>query len=141
MNFAQTQPVFAVAGDGPDLQYHERIFEIFQTLKPRDQVGGSGLGMTVDKKIIESHGGLLRLESTAGAGTTFYITWPRQEEAVNQYLAPRYPAYPARFSRSACAGGTPALARAFPLWFALSPTAVAVRTASRFRDHAPSSAR
>jgi signal transduction histidine kinase len=58
-----------------------RSFEIFQTLKPRDQVEGIGIGLTVVKKIVESRGGSLMLESTVGAGTAFYITWPRHEEA------------------------------------------------------------
>ena len=78
--------VFAVADDGPGIasQYHERIFEIFQTLKPRDQVEGSGIGLTVVKKIVESRGGSLGLESAAGAGTTFFVTWPKQETVTNR---------------------------------------------------------
>lgn len=71
---------FAVADDGPGiaLQYHERIFGIFQTLRPRDQVEGSGLGLALIKKIIEHHGGRIWLESAEGSGTTFYFTWPQQ---------------------------------------------------------------
>ena len=74
--------MFAVADDGPGIepQYHERIFEIYQTLKPRDEVEGSGIGLTVVKKIVESRGGAVRIESAAGAGTTVFITWPKQEE-------------------------------------------------------------
>jgi PAS domain S-box-containing protein len=70
---------FAVADDGPGIpaQYHERIFGLFQTLRPRDEVEGSGMGLAVVKKTVESLGGTARVESTEGAGTTFYFTWPR----------------------------------------------------------------
>ncbi|RIK38083.1 MAG: hypothetical protein DCC55_22215 [Chloroflexi bacterium] len=72
--------VVSVADNGPgiDPSYHERIFEIFQTLKPRDQVEGSGMGLTVIKKIVETRGGTIWVESTPGAGTTFHFTWPKQ---------------------------------------------------------------
>ena len=71
---------FTVRDDGPGIapQYHERIFGIFQTLRPRDQVEGSGLGLALVKKIVEHHGGRIWLESAEGAGTTFHFTWPRQ---------------------------------------------------------------
>ena len=71
---------FTVADDGPGIapQYHERIFGIFQTLKPRDQVEGSGLGLALVKKIVEHHEGRIWLESVEGCGTTFHFTWPQQ---------------------------------------------------------------
>jgi PAS domain S-box-containing protein len=71
---------FTVRDDGPGIapQYHERIFGIFQTLRPRDQVEGSGLGLALVKKIVEHHGGRIWLESAEGCGTTFHFTWPRQ---------------------------------------------------------------
>jgi PAS domain S-box-containing protein len=73
--------VFAVADDGPGIepQYHERIFGVYQTLKPRDEVEGSGIGLAVVKKIVESRGGAVAVHSAVGAGSTFYITWPKQE--------------------------------------------------------------
>ena len=69
---------FAVADDGPGIapEYHERIFKLFQTLRPRDQVEGSGMGLSVVKKTVESRGGAVRLVSQAGTGATFYFTWP-----------------------------------------------------------------
>jgi PAS domain S-box-containing protein len=69
----------AVADNGPgiDPAFHERIFEIFQTLKPRDQVEGSGIGLTVVKKMIETRGGAIWVESTPGAGASFHFTWPK----------------------------------------------------------------
>jgi signal transduction histidine kinase len=76
--------LFTVADNGPGIapRYHERIFEMFQTLKPRDELEGSGIGLTVVKKIVESRGGSLRVESAEGAGATFFITWPKQARAT-----------------------------------------------------------
>jgi len=74
-----TTVLFSVADDGPGIspEFHERIFQIFQTLKPRDEVEGSGMGLTVVKKIIESRGGSIAVESESGAGATFCFTWPK----------------------------------------------------------------
>jgi signal transduction histidine kinase len=70
---------FAVTDNGPgiDARFHSRIFEIFQTLKPRDQAEGSGVGLTVVKKLVETRGGTIRVESALGEGTTFRFTWPK----------------------------------------------------------------
>ena len=70
---------FAVRDDGPgiDPRFHRRIFDLFQTLKPRDQVEGSGLGLAIVKKIVESHNGQITVESTPGEGATFRFTWPK----------------------------------------------------------------
>ena len=69
---------FAVADNGPGIapEYHERVFKLFQTLQPRDKVEGSGMGLSVVKKTVESRGGTVRLVSQAGSGATFYFTWP-----------------------------------------------------------------
>src|SRR5690606_32701972 len=74
---------FAVSDDGPGIppEYHERIFGLFQPLRPRDEVEGSGMGLAVVKKTVESMGGAVRVESIPGGGTTFYFTWPRSVEA------------------------------------------------------------
>ena len=70
---------FSVADDGPGIapEFHEQVFDLFRTLKPRDQVEGSGMGLSVVKKTIESRGGSIRLTSTPGAGATFTFTWPK----------------------------------------------------------------
>jgi light-regulated signal transduction histidine kinase (bacteriophytochrome) len=69
---------FSIAdnGAGIDPQYHERIWQIFQTLAPRDKVEGTGIGLSVVQKIVESRGGRAWLESELGKGTTFFFTWP-----------------------------------------------------------------
>lgn len=70
---------FAVQDDGPgiDPRYHQKIFSIFQTLKARDELESTGIGLAIVKKIIESEGGTITLESALGKGTTFRFTWPR----------------------------------------------------------------
>jgi signal transduction histidine kinase len=71
---------FRVADDGPgiDPKYHDRIFQIFQTLRPRDEVENTGIGLTLVKKIIELYGGKVWVESTPGAGCQFFFTFPWQ---------------------------------------------------------------
>jgi signal transduction histidine kinase len=71
---------FSIADNGPGIapEYHERIFGIFQTLEPRDKVEGTGIGLSVVKKIVESRGGRVTLESAPGAGAAFRFTWPER---------------------------------------------------------------
>jgi signal transduction histidine kinase len=70
---------FAVRDDGPGIapEFHERIWGIFQTLAPRDKVEGTGVGLAVVKKIVESRGGRVSLDSTPGSGAVFRFSWPR----------------------------------------------------------------
>lgn len=70
---------FTIADDGPgiDPAFHERIFQMFQTLQPRDLVEGSGMGLAIVKRMVESHGGTIRVESVLGGGARFKFTWPR----------------------------------------------------------------
>lgn len=78
--------VFAVSDDGPGIpaQFHEKIFKMFQTLKPRDQVEGSGMGLAMVRKHIELAGGTLELQSVEGAGSTFRFTWPKSQFAASE---------------------------------------------------------
>lgn len=70
---------FCVADNGPGIapEFHERIFAMFQTLQSRDLVEGSGIGLTLVKKIVESYGGQIAVESAVGQGATFRFIWPR----------------------------------------------------------------
>lgn len=70
---------FYVADNGPGIgeKYFEKIFQIFQTLTPRDKVESTGIGLSIVKKIIESYGGRVWLESVVGKGSTFYFTMPK----------------------------------------------------------------
>lgn len=70
---------FTVKDDGPGIpaQFHEQIFNMFQTLQPRDKVEGSGMGLAIVKKLVSQRNGAIRVESKEGAGTTFFVTWPK----------------------------------------------------------------
>lgn len=70
---------FTVADDGPGIppQYHEKVFAIFQTLEARDTVESTGIGLSLVKKIVESKGGTIWLESQAGQGAIFKFAWPK----------------------------------------------------------------
>ena len=72
---------FRVKDNGPGIEarHHERIFELFQSLKPRDGSSGSGMGLALIKKIVEHRGGQIRVESEQGKGATFIFTWPKDE--------------------------------------------------------------
>lgn len=71
--------VFTVADDGPGIaaEYHDRIFGMFTTLRPRDQVEGSGMGLAMVRKTVGMVGGSVALDSAPGAGSRFIVTWPR----------------------------------------------------------------
>jgi PAS domain S-box-containing protein len=73
---------FAVKDDGPGIapQFHSQIFKMFQTLKPKDQVEGSGMGLALVRKWVDLNGGQIRLESAEGKGSTFFFTWPKITE-------------------------------------------------------------
>jgi signal transduction histidine kinase len=73
--------MFAVRDDGPGIpaQFQDQIFKMFQTLKPRDQVEGSGMGLAMVRKHVEIFGGTMKLESTEGKGSIFSFTWPRRQ--------------------------------------------------------------
>jgi signal transduction histidine kinase len=73
---------FAIADNGPGIapQYREKIWQIFQTLAPRDKVEGTGIGLSVVRKTVESRGGSAWLDSEPGRGSTFYFTWPKQQD-------------------------------------------------------------
>ena len=68
---------FWVRDNGPGIarEYQERIWGIFQTLAARDKVEGTGIGLSVVKKIVESRGGRVGVESEPGQGATFRFTW------------------------------------------------------------------
>ena len=63
-------------GQGIDPKYHDKVFMMFQTLASGDFENSTGIGLALVKKIVEEHGGTIRLESAVGEGTCFYFTWP-----------------------------------------------------------------
>lgn len=77
---------FTLTDNGPGIapQYHDRIFQVFQGLKPREEVEGSGMGLAVVKKAVETRGGHVQVESDVGQGTTFRFTWPNLEVSESE---------------------------------------------------------
>ncbi len=63
-------------GIGFEQQYSDRIFELFQRLHGKDEYKGTGIGLAIVKKIVESHGGYIAAISTAGNGARFDIYIP-----------------------------------------------------------------
>jgi signal transduction histidine kinase len=71
--------VFQVSDNGPGIEEkdRQRVFQLFQTLKPRDKTDSTGVGLAVVKKAVELYGGRVWVESKVGEGSTFYFTLPK----------------------------------------------------------------
>ncbi|MGB6294719.1 MAG: ATP-binding protein [Rivularia sp. (in: cyanobacteria)] len=71
---------FSVTDDGPGIpsEFHHKIFGIFQTLESTSKTDSTGIGLAIVKKIIETEGGTIQLESQVDRGTTFRFTWLKQ---------------------------------------------------------------
>lgn len=77
-NFAQITLVDNGIGFEPD--HAERIFETFTRLNPKDRYEGTGLGLSLCKKIVERHGGSIQAKGIPGEGAKFIITLPLKQK-------------------------------------------------------------
>jgi signal transduction histidine kinase len=70
---------FLVRDNGPGIlpEFHDKIFQLFQTLKRRDEVEGSGMGLAVVKKLVEQQNSRITVHSRGdGTGSEFRFQWP-----------------------------------------------------------------
>ncbi|CUH77394.1 hypothetical protein SAMN04488093_102162 [Tropicibacter naphthalenivorans] len=80
---------FSIQDDGPGIpvQFQEKVFEIFHTLKPRDEVESSGMGLAMVRKHVDVIGGTIDLISDGVRGTTFRISWPKRRPQSDHGLS------------------------------------------------------
>jgi len=67
---------FWVSDNGPGIEakYHDKVFKVFQRLLPRDVSEGTGIGLSIVKKVVELYNGKVWIESEVGEGSSFYFT-------------------------------------------------------------------
>ena len=87
---------FSVEDDGVGIapEYHERIWDLFQTLRTRDRAERTGIGLPMVRAIVERRGGTVAIDSREGAGATFRFTWPGSEAAGDGVAVSPPPAGP-----------------------------------------------
>jgi signal transduction histidine kinase len=64
-------------GAGIDPRYHHKIFQLFQRIPGKGNEEGTGLGLTIVKRLLQQHDGNIWVDSEKGAGATFYFTLPK----------------------------------------------------------------
>jgi PAS domain S-box-containing protein len=80
---------FYIKDNGPGIkkQDHDKIFEIFQSIGKSEDKAGTGVGLTICKKIIQLHNGKIWVDSELGKGTTFYFTIPKKGIKINTKIS------------------------------------------------------
>jgi signal transduction histidine kinase len=69
-------------GIGIEARHFDKVFQVFQTLVPRDQSESTGVGLAIVKKIVEMYGGHIWVTSEVGKGSSFYFTLPTNMNEV-----------------------------------------------------------
>ena len=84
-------------GIGIEEKYHEDVFALFRRLHTRKEFEGNGAGLTIVRKIVESHGGRIWLESQPGNGSTFFVSFPQAAKQSSKNIKIKRPPH---FSRA-----------------------------------------
>lgn len=71
--------IISVSDDGQGIapEFHQRIFGMFQTLRSKDEVEGSGMGLAIVSRLVERIGGSVACESDVGKGARFILVFPK----------------------------------------------------------------
>jgi PAS domain S-box-containing protein len=69
-------------GIGFDAEYAEKIFKLYERLHSRSEYDGSGIGLSICRKIVERHGGTIAATGISGEGATFVVTLPVTQAAT-----------------------------------------------------------
>lgn len=64
-------------GIGIDAEFHSKIFELFQTLREKDEKESTGIGLALTKKILDDQNCSIKVKSALGDGAEFIFTWPK----------------------------------------------------------------
>ena len=72
-------------GIGIEERYFDKIFQVFQTLSPRDETESTGVGLAIVRKVVRLHEGEIWLKSQPGVGTTFYFTLAHSLKKMRKY--------------------------------------------------------
>ena len=77
---------FLTNGIGFDIQYLDRMFNLFQRLHSKEKYGGTGIGLAICKKIVDIHKGSISANGALNQGATFIVTLPVHQDKAAQNI-------------------------------------------------------